>query len=204
MTKTTTFTTRKAPTIDQRAAYLRGWNASKRTTTANLEAAEARFVAKHGAAMHSEFVAGWTDYAADHEKFHSAPEFHPVFAASQLAYEDAAEAESLWRDGYRPIQAEDLRANMAVAYRATDVFGCRTVGAVKFARVSQVHHVIGLYDQSEYIDEVQVEHSGGTTECDPEDEVWARVDDVDAWPTKVHRIVPIKARIGEPVDARRA
>ena len=185
---TTTFTTRKPPVIDQRTAYLRGWNASRRTTTCDLEAAEARFTAKHGGAMHSEFVAGWTDYAAGHDRFESLPEFHPVFAASQLAYEDEAEATSLWCDGYRPITAEFLVPNMAVAYRATDVFGCRTVGPVKFARVSQVHHVVSTYGDEEYIDEVQVQHDGGTTECDPCDEVWARDDGVDTWPNTVHRI----------------
>jgi hypothetical protein len=174
--------------IDQRTAYLRGWNASRRSVTADLEAAEGRFIARYGAAMHGEFVSGWTDYAAGHEKFESEPQFHPVFAASQLAAEDEAEAMLLWVDGYRPMQAEQLLPNMAVAYRATDVFGCRTVGPVKFSRVSQVRHLFSVWDDSEYIDEVQVEHGGGTTECDAEDEVWARDDGTDTWPTTIQRV----------------
>lgn len=183
----TTFTTRKAPAVDHRTAYLAGWNASRRTTTADLDAAEARFMAKHGSTMHDEFVKGWTDYAADHEKWTSLPEFHPVFAASQLAYEDQAEAERLWLDGFRPTEAQCIRTHDEVVVRSTDIFGVRTVGGPKLAYVTRVVHKLAELDDPDSVMEVCVEHVpsdlnphydaldfGGSTEADACDEVWAR------------------------------
>jgi hypothetical protein len=58
----------------ERIAYEAGWNASKRTKTYDLDAAEARFEARHGAIGGSMFAAGWTDYAADHDKYDSLSE----------------------------------------------------------------------------------------------------------------------------------
>lgn len=46
-------------------AYRRGWQASKRSTTADLDAASDRYVKKYGRAQLRAFVAGWSDYAAD-------------------------------------------------------------------------------------------------------------------------------------------
>lgn len=46
-------------------AYRAGWNASKRTTTCDLDAAEARFRARHGSEFENSFANGWVDYAAD-------------------------------------------------------------------------------------------------------------------------------------------
>lgn len=45
-------------------AYRKGYTASQRTTTGDLEAAEGRFVARHKSAFHADFVDGWTDHAA--------------------------------------------------------------------------------------------------------------------------------------------
>lgn len=59
--------------VDARTAYLKGWEASKRTTTCDLEAAEDRFLARYGGEWHDGFVAGWVDYACDWEKFTSLP-----------------------------------------------------------------------------------------------------------------------------------
>lgn len=47
------------------AAYKRGWQASKRTTTYDLDAAEARFIKAHGETFATDFAAGWADYASD-------------------------------------------------------------------------------------------------------------------------------------------
>ena len=47
-------------------AYRAGWEASKRTTTYDLDAAESRFVRKHGTEFENAFTAGWTDHAADY------------------------------------------------------------------------------------------------------------------------------------------
>jgi len=52
-------------TPEQQAAYRAGWNASKRTRTYDLDAAERRYESRHGTAGGSAFAAGWTDYAAD-------------------------------------------------------------------------------------------------------------------------------------------
>lgn len=46
-------------------AYRKGWDASRRTTTYDLEAAERRFLMAHGETHHDAFVRGWIDYAAD-------------------------------------------------------------------------------------------------------------------------------------------
>ena len=184
----TTFTTRKAPAIDQRTAYLAGWNASKRTTTCDLEAAEGRFCGKYGTTMHDEFVRGWTDHAADNEKFHSLPEFHPVFAASQLAYEDQAEAERLWADGFRPTEAQCVRTHDEVVYRRTDLFGVRTVGQPIVGYVVEVVHRVWDDELGTEVGEVELTHCpadlqragydvadfSGVTEADACDEVWTR------------------------------
>lgn len=50
----------------ERTAYRAGWDASKRTTTCDLDAAEARFERRFGADFGGTmFAAGWGDYAAD-------------------------------------------------------------------------------------------------------------------------------------------
>jgi hypothetical protein len=54
--------------MDERKAYNAGWNASKRSVTCDLEAAEDRFTRKHGRTFHDAFVCGWTDYASDNAK----------------------------------------------------------------------------------------------------------------------------------------
>lgn len=56
------------PTVTRREAYRKGWDASRRTTTADLEAAEARFAERYGVQHMAAFTRGWTDYAADHPK----------------------------------------------------------------------------------------------------------------------------------------
>lgn len=56
----------------ERTAYLAGWDASRRTKTFDLDAAEARFEAKHGAGFGgSMFAAGWVDFAAEYAKWTS-------------------------------------------------------------------------------------------------------------------------------------
>jgi hypothetical protein len=56
----------------EHTAYEAGWAASKRTRTYDLDAAEARFEARHGQGYGgSMFAAGWTDYASDYPKFTS-------------------------------------------------------------------------------------------------------------------------------------
>lgn len=52
-------------TITTEQAYRKGWDASRRTTTCDLEAAERRFLTRYGEACHDDFVRGWCDYAAD-------------------------------------------------------------------------------------------------------------------------------------------
>ncbi len=48
-------------------AYRKGWTASRRTVTCDLEAAESRFRASFGSEFEDAFVRGWVDYAADNE-----------------------------------------------------------------------------------------------------------------------------------------
>lgn len=57
--------------ISARAAYDKGWDASKRSS--NMDAAEDRFRSKYGSDHISDFGAGWSDYAADAEKYKSRP-----------------------------------------------------------------------------------------------------------------------------------
>lgn len=64
--------------LTHESAYRKGWEASKRTTTADLDAADERFTSRHGHAFRDAFLNGWTDHAADNP-------FHP------------------WRKGERPI-----------------------------------------------------------------------------------------------------
>lgn len=61
--------TAKSP---ERIAYDAGWAASRRTTTCDLDAAEARFARKYGADFGGTyFAAGWIDYAADNPKYNA-------------------------------------------------------------------------------------------------------------------------------------
>ncbi|ABE67749.1 hypothetical protein Wildcat_169 [Mycobacterium phage Wildcat] len=57
--------------INASQAYRKGWDASKRTTTYDLGAAETRFEERHGSTQVNAFIAGWTDYASDQEYGHS-------------------------------------------------------------------------------------------------------------------------------------
>lgn len=53
-------------------AYEAGWRASQRTTTYDLDAAEARFEASHGSDFGgTNFAAGWVDVAAGNPKWTS-------------------------------------------------------------------------------------------------------------------------------------
>ena len=53
-----------------RVAYEAGWQASKRTKTADLDAAERRFEAKHGADYGgTNFAGGWVDWSAGNAKW---------------------------------------------------------------------------------------------------------------------------------------
>ena len=169
----TTFRSNKPSAHDQRVAYLAGWRASQRSTTADLEAAEARYMAKHDLGTVDDFTAGWTDHASDREKWTSRPLFHPRFAGSQLAYDAPDEALYLWTEGFRPFAAVDVRQGDTVAYRATDVFGLSTTGRTLYAEVYDVEierdDVIAGLPMN-----VIVSHGGGDTEADPEDEVWLR------------------------------
>jgi hypothetical protein len=60
------------PESPERVAYRAGWDASKRTSTCDLDAAERRFEKKYGPGYGGTmFAAGWADYASDREKFTS-------------------------------------------------------------------------------------------------------------------------------------
>lgn len=61
-------------TLTAKTAYLKGWNASKNTTTYDLGAAEDRFAARYGGKYLDAYGAGWVDYASDYEKFESLPD----------------------------------------------------------------------------------------------------------------------------------
>lgn len=54
--------------MTQAKAYRLGWNASERTRTYDLTAAEMRFEARYGATFSDDFARGWIDYAAGNEK----------------------------------------------------------------------------------------------------------------------------------------
>ena len=61
-----------APTADttpelqaERDAYRRGFQASKRSTTADLDGAESRFLERYGRENIDSFIRGWTDHAID-------------------------------------------------------------------------------------------------------------------------------------------
>lgn len=54
-----------------RQAYERGWAASKRSETCDLDAAETRYLRRHGHEMLDAFLAGWGDRASGHPKWTS-------------------------------------------------------------------------------------------------------------------------------------
>jgi hypothetical protein len=52
-------------TTEPEFAYDKGWRASARSRTYDLDAAERRFESRYGTDTGAWFAAGWTDYAAD-------------------------------------------------------------------------------------------------------------------------------------------
>lgn len=56
------------PTVTRREAYRKGWDASRRTTTADLDAATERFTNRYGVQHLDAFERGWCDYAADNPR----------------------------------------------------------------------------------------------------------------------------------------
>lgn len=52
--------------LTKEQAYRKGWDASKRTATGDLEAAEDRFGVRWGSRFKAHFAAGWIDFAAEH------------------------------------------------------------------------------------------------------------------------------------------
>ena len=50
--------------MTERDAYRKGWRASARTRTGDLDAAETRFLRRYGHEFVAAFVAGWSDRAA--------------------------------------------------------------------------------------------------------------------------------------------
>ncbi len=82
------------------AAYRSGWNASKRTTSYDLDAAQSRFIARNGETHAAEFSKGWADYASDYS--HTPP----VDGASVEAPESIeAQAGQIERDAERVARA---------------------------------------------------------------------------------------------------
>lgn len=73
----------------------------------------------------------------------------------------------LWVAGFRPMEAQELKRGMIVAYRNTDIFQMNPIGPV---REAQVHSIMRDDDSYELI----VVHSHGETEADIEEEVWAK------------------------------
>lgn len=51
--------------MDTTQAYRKGWDASKRTQDADMDAAESRFLARHGHTHRDAWCKGWIDHAAD-------------------------------------------------------------------------------------------------------------------------------------------
>lgn len=62
-------------TLTAAQAYRKGWDASKRTTTYDLDAAESRFERRYGTGTGTAFAAGWADHASDYEFGHSLSAF---------------------------------------------------------------------------------------------------------------------------------
>lgn len=56
--------------VNAQTAYLRGWDASKRTTACDLDAAEARYSHRYGRDHEDAFTQGWVDVACD-RPFHA-------------------------------------------------------------------------------------------------------------------------------------
>ena len=54
-----------------KAAYTRGWNASRTTKTFDLDAAEDRYIRQHGNAYSGDWLDGWTDAASGNPKWES-------------------------------------------------------------------------------------------------------------------------------------
>lgn len=95
---------------------------------------------------------------------------HPCQAAAPARVEDTDAffddedgARKLWDDGFRPRHAHRLEPGLVVAYRVT--FFDSPFGEVETGLVGDVQ----LDDVT-----VVVSHTGGTTEVDECDEVWAR------------------------------
>lgn len=87
--------------------------------------------------------------------------------ASEAYYDNPEKATKMWEEGFRPIRAKDLRHDMRVAYRETDVFQFEPVGPIKEGLIREV-----TYDYDSAL--VKVYHSGTVTEADEYDEVWAK------------------------------
>jgi hypothetical protein len=56
---------------EREEAYEAGWRASSRSASGDLDAAEARFLRRHGYEQVAAFVAGWSDAAIGAKKWSS-------------------------------------------------------------------------------------------------------------------------------------
>lgn len=52
-----------------REVYDRGWQASRRSVTCDLDAAQGRYEQAHGGQYVDFFIIGWTDYAVGNDKY---------------------------------------------------------------------------------------------------------------------------------------
>jgi len=75
-------------------------------------------------------------------------------------------AHDLWEVGYRPVPASQVQAGMTVVYFETDVFGLEAKPIPLNGRVRRVSFIDP--------EEVLIEHTGGDTLADYEQEVWVK------------------------------
>lgn len=92
---------------------------------------------------------------------------HDRMAKTRLFGANQDVALDLWDRGFRPILARDVRTDMLVAYRGTDIFEIAGRGEPSVGRVLNV--------ASDDEGTIYVEHSGATTEAEAHTEVWVQM-----------------------------
>jgi hypothetical protein len=92
----------------------------------------------------------------------------PAVVRSEAWDDDPAGCADLAERGFRPCEARAVKVGDVVAYTVTDPLSGNRVGAVHEATVQVI--TPGMDEWT-----VVIDHSGGTTDVDVDDEVWVKV-----------------------------
>lgn len=93
------------------------------------------------------------------------------------AYADnPEEAQRLWDDGFRPMEARDMKVGMKVAYVDTDPLMGNRSSEVRFSTIESIEPIHGKHSIEPW--GYRVEHTGAPRGCPAEvddgTEVWAK------------------------------